>query len=265
VVTRPSVRRAGYVGTCALLGAAAAFGYGRLHPQTYQADVTLEVGDASAPLTDEVILDGTGSAADLAGLLDHQPVLAPVAQQLGVHDWRSLRARVESTTGSEDPRLVVVSASGSSPDQAELLLDAVTARVLALTTDAAAAASDPEFADREIERIPSEITRANQRLTALLAETPGVGAQAAARERAVADLRQTLAGLHAGHQGLLEWRSEGRQTHGVTITDRTAGRPAPQLPEPPVLALAGGAAGACLWLAGWLLFRRDAAEEGRRP
>ena len=265
VVTQPSVRRAAYVGTCALLGAAAAFGYGRLHPQTYQADVTLEVGDASAPLTDEVILDGTGSAADLAGLLDHQPVLAPVARQLGVRDWRSLRGRVESTTGSEDPRLVVVSASGSSPDQAERLLDAVTERVLALTTDAAAAAADPEFAEREIERIPTEIAAADQRLTALLAETPGVGAEEAARERAVVDLRQMLAGLHAGQQGLLEWRSEGRQTHGVTITDRTAGRPAPELPEPPVLALAGGAAGACLWLAGWLLFRRDAAEEGGRP
>ena len=193
-------------------------------------------------------------------------MLAPVARQLGVRDWRSLRARVESTTGSEDPRLVVVSASGSSPDQAELLLDAVTERVLALTTDAAAAASDPEFADRGDRAHPDGDRHGRTSASRPCWPRPRVsGQQEAARERAVADLRRTVAGLHAGHQGLLEWRSEGRQTHGVTITDRTAGRPAPELPEPPVLALAGGAAGACLWLAGWLLFRRDAAEEGRRP
>ena len=160
---------------------------------------------------------------------------------------------------------MVVSASGSSPDQAELLLDAVTERVLALTTDAAAAASIPSSPTGRSSASRRRSPRPEQRLTALLAETPDAGAEEAARERAVTDLRRMVAGLHAGQQGLLEWRSEGRQTHGVTITDRTAARPAPELPEPPVLALAGGAAGACLWLAGWLLFRRDAAEEGRRP
>ena len=49
-VASPTVRKVAYVGTCALLGAGAAFGYGRLRPPAFEADVTLAVADSSEPL-----------------------------------------------------------------------------------------------------------------------------------------------------------------------------------------------------------------------
>ena len=51
-VARSTVRRVAYAGTCALLGAGAAFGYARLHPPSFEADVILSVGDSSELLTD---------------------------------------------------------------------------------------------------------------------------------------------------------------------------------------------------------------------
>ncbi len=82
-----------------------------------------------------------------------------------------------------------------------------------------------------------------------------------ARERREARLRSLLSALHTGEKSILEWRSEAGQIRGLVVTDRTAGRETPPLPEPRVLAVAGAAAGACLWLAGWLLLRRETEGE----
>ncbi len=78
-----------------------------------------------------------------------------------------------------------------------------------------------------------------------------------ARDRQESRLRALLSALHTGEKSILEWRSEAGQIRGLVVADQTAGREAPPLPEPQVLAVAGAAAGACLWLAGWLLLRRE--------
>ena len=258
----PPVRRLGYVTACALVGAGAAFAYGTLHPQMYDADVTLAVGDDSTLLTDDALSDGAGSAADLAGLVDRQPVLEPVARRLGVADWRSLRARVHGQTSTDDPLLFVVSASSTSAQGAVQLAKAVSQRLAGLTARPAAAAFHPGFPEHELDRIPLEIDSTKARLDALLARRPGPGGLDPAHQRAVADLRTSLTDLQTGYQSMLEWRSASSHTQGVTISGRTAGRPAPPLPRPSVLAVAGGAAGACLWLAFVLLLRRDERTPG---
>ena len=250
------VRRVAYAGACGLLGAAATFAYAGFHPPTFQADVTLAVGDGSGAVTDEARTDGRGSAVDLAGLVERQPVLQPVARQLGVADWRSLRAQVRSTTSAEDPLLIVVTTSAGSSRGAERLGAAVADQLMALTASASPT-FDAGFVESELARFPEEIDAARTRLEALSAREPAPMALGGASQRAVADLRAALAELQAGYQSMLAWRSGAGDARGLTVVGRTDGRAGPPLPDPGVLAAAGGVAGACLWVAGWLLLRRD--------
>lgn len=262
-LVRLMCRRAVYVVTCVLLGATAAYGYALFHPSTYDASITLVVGDSSAPRTPENVLDGTGSAADLAGLVESQPVLGPVAQRMGVDDWRTLRARVHSAARKDDPLTVDVWALSPSAHGAEQLVRAVVRQVMTLTESRALPSVDRSFADRELSRIPRETAATEARLEALLAAPPEPAA-ASTHERAVSDLRGALSQLQAGYQAMLEWRASPRGTQGVSISGRTGGKNTRPLPGPSVLALGGGAAGAGLWLAGWLLLRADAASERSR-
>jgi hypothetical protein len=176
---------------------------------------------------------------------------------------------VEASTGSDDPLLILVTASAGSAEGAEQLASAVGRQLLSLTGDATVV-FDPAFAKHELARIPREIAAAEDRLEAVSQpddqpddqadDQPDGGARPdTVVERRVASLRETLSALHAGRQRLLELRSETGHPHGLTIVSRTEGRAAPPLPQPSVLAAAGGAAGACLWLTGWLLFRREAS------
>ena len=257
-VASPTVRKVAYAGTCALLGAGAAFGYARLHPPSFEAGVTLSVGDSSEPLTAEVLADRTGSAADIANLVDRQPVLQPVAERLGVDDWRSLRARVETTTDTENPLLVHVTASAGSAGRAERLVTAVADELVSVTGEGAGAELDQAFAEHELDRIPLEIAAAQEELASLSVSAAAQDAgDLVTRERQEARLRSLLSALQTGEKSILEWRSEAGQIRGLVVADQTPGRETPPLPEPQVLAVAGAAAGACLWLAGWLLLRRE--------
>ena len=141
-------------------------------------------------------------------------MLQPVAERLGVGNWRSLRARVETTTGTEDPLLVLVTASAGSAGQPSGSLTAVADELLALTGEGAVAEFDPAFAEHELARIPSEIAAAqDERLTALSAAAPDAGRRGRS-ERQVADLRALLSALHTGEKSMLEWRSEAGETRG---------------------------------------------------
>ena len=244
-VASPTVRKVAYVGTCALLGAGAAFGYARLHPPSFEAGVTLSVGDSSEPLTAEVVPDRTGSAADIANLVDRQPVLQPVAERLGVDDWRSLRARVETTSDTENPLLVHVTASAGSPAEAERLVAAV-ADELAVTGRSRRRA-DQAFAEHELDRIPLEIAAAQ----AGTRRASGVGGRTGRRaRRAEADLRSMLSALHAGEKGILEWRSEAGQIRGLTSRTRHGRRPAAGSPNRRCWRPAARPAPACGWRVG---------------
>jgi glycosyltransferase involved in cell wall biosynthesis len=258
------LRRVAYAGTCGLLGAAAAFSYGQWHPPTYQAGVTLAAGDISSALSTDDLEDRTGSTADVAGLVDRQPVMGPVARTLGLDDWRSLRARVDAAVAPDDPLSVVVTASGDSRGTATRLATAVADRLVTLTRDPMAQVSDHAFTSAELDRYPQEIDTAQQRLDDLVARGPVAPRRQAAHDRAVADLREELAELQAGYRGLLELRSADDRTRGLTVSDRSPGRAAPPLPSPAVLALAGGAAGTCLWLGLGLLLRREPSVDPRR-
>ena len=263
-VASSTVRRVAYAGTCALLGAGAAFGYARLHPPSFEAGVTLSVGDSSELLTADVLADRTGSAADIANLVDRQPVLQPVAERLGVDNWRSLRARIETITDSEDPLLIHVTASAGSAGRAEQLVTAVADELVSVTGEGAGAELDRAFAEHELARIPVEIAAAQEELASLsLSAAEQDAGDVVARDRRESRLRALLSALHTGEKSILEWRSEAGEIRGLVVTDRTAGREAPPLPEPRVLAVAGAAAGACLWLAGWLLLRRETEGEPR--
>lgn len=255
------LRRVAPAVTCGLVGALAAFAYGELHPPTYEAGVTLAAGDISSALSAEDLEDQTGSTADVAGLVDHQPVLGPVARSLGLDNWRSLRLRVGADTTNDDPLSIEVTATGDSRGAATRLAVAVADRLVTLTRDPLGRVADQAFTSTELDRYPQEIGDAQQRLDDIVGQGPVPIREQAAHDREVADLREGLAELQAGYRSLLELRSADDTTPGLTVSGRSPGRPAPPLPPPAVLAVAGGAAGACLWLGLALLLRRDLTTE----
>ncbi len=250
-------RRFAYAGACGLLGGVSAFAYGHWHPPTYEADVTFAAGDISSALSAEDLEDQSGSTEDIAGLVGRRPVLRPVARVLGLRDWRSLTSRVRASVSADDPLSLVVTATGDSRAAADRLAAAVTDRLVALTRDPLAEVADRGFTSDELQRYPTEIDAAQQRLDALVAQGPVPARRQAARDRAVTDLREALAALQASYRSMLQLRSADDRSRGLTVSAQSPARAAPPLPSPAVLALAGGAAGTCLWLGLVLLLRHD--------
>ncbi len=82
-------------------------------------------------------------------------------------NWRSLRGRVETTTDSEDPLLVHVTASAGSAGRAEQLVTAVADELVSMTGEGAGAELDQAFAEHELARIPLEIAAAQEELASL--------------------------------------------------------------------------------------------------
>ena len=74
---------------------------------------------------DDSVKASQALAASYADLARREPVLAPVAAELGLGDWRLLQTKVHSQPGDKNPLLIQIIATAASSLQAEKLAEAV--------------------------------------------------------------------------------------------------------------------------------------------
>ena len=227
----------------AVLGALAALEYGATHRPGYQAATTLAVGDVSLPPAEHETGPDATDAATVADLVRRQVVLQPVAQALGLGDWRAFQRRVHSAVG-DNPRYVEVTVTATNAQAAERLASAVGDRVVQLTSEDAGPAPDPGFADRELSRLTVDIATTQARIDHVLQRMSSSGPPAAGSlGRRLAILRARLAQLQDSYQRMLAWHGESVRSRGVTVSDVAYAQRSPGPPETPMLAALGAAGG----------------------
>jgi glycosyltransferase involved in cell wall biosynthesis/capsular polysaccharide biosynthesis protein len=245
-----------------LLGACAGFWYAAVQAPEYEAKSSVVVGEVfTGSPTDDSVKASQALAASYSDLARREPVLRPVAKELGLGDWRLLQKQVHSQPGDKNPLLIQIIATDASSAQAEELADAVANQLVALTTNTARSPGR-DFAVREIERLDEEIGRSEGRIDALneRLDTEKDADIAGVLRDDLQDVRANLTVLQDSYQTMLDRYITAGFAGEVQIVEKAYAVPDPVRPDPITLTAAGLVAG--LLLAAGLL---HLAAGGRRP
>jgi glycosyltransferase involved in cell wall biosynthesis len=150
-----------------LLGALAGFGYAQTQAPTYEAKLSLLIGDIVGGPADQEALDASAAlAATYADLVRREPVLEPVAEAGYADDWQALQSQVHAQVGDKNPQLVQVTVDAPRAYEAEDLARAIGEQVVVLSEDAAKDQRS-RFFESQLLRLEGEINEIQDTIDAV--------------------------------------------------------------------------------------------------
>lgn len=227
--------RLGWVILIVLIAIAAGYAVTSQMPKVYAATTSVLVGKTteSANLTREDILASQDVAATYADLARREPVLAPVAKQLGITTgWLELRERVLVNVAPGNSQLIVVTAYADSTREATQIARSVTDQLIALapsrTIDANVA-----FLQTQVQQLQEEIQRRQTELADVITQQAQTSAEQdalALRNRADTLLKQ-ITDLQNNYAALRNLVPSAGGANALTVLEPASAAPAPVRPN----------------------------------
>lgn len=148
-----------------LLAAVLGFVASMAMPRVYQGSASLLVGDfAGDNVTSNTVQASQSLASTYADVARREPILAPVAKQLGLASWRNLAGRVHVRVPRESQQVIEIDVEGSKPAEAEAAAGAVAARLMQYAADRQ---GGPNFVQPQLTRLETSIDAAWKRIDEL--------------------------------------------------------------------------------------------------
>jgi len=227
--------RLGWVIFIVLIAVAAGYAVTSQMPKVYAATASVLVGKSteSASLTREDILASQDVAATYTDLARREPVLGPVAEQLGMTaGWLELRERVLVNVAPGNSQLIVVTANADTAREATQIARIVTDQLIAL---APSRAVDPNvvFLQTQVERLQEEIQRRQTELADVVTRQGQTVVEADARalqNRADTLLRQ-ITDLQGNYTNLRDLVPNGGGANALTVLEPATAAPQPVRPN----------------------------------
>ena len=149
-------------------------------PRVYQGSASVLVGDfAGDSVTINTVQASQSLASTYADVARREPILAPVAKQLGLESWRSFAERVHVRVPRESQQVIEINVKGSKPAEAEAAARAVAARLLQYAADRQ---GGPNFVQPQLTRLEASIDAAWKRIDELQKQQDAATAPLARRE-----------------------------------------------------------------------------------
>jgi capsular exopolysaccharide synthesis family protein len=239
--------------------AAGGFVYSQRQTKVYQGSVTLLVGTLlqRSQVERNDILVSEMLAQTYADLARRQPVLQGAIDTLDLQStWTSLRNRI-TVSLIEETQLLQIKVQASSPDEAQLIADAVAHQLILLSPtvlEDAEQTTDQAFVNERLENLRGKIETGQSRLVELeTRETQEVNTLTPDELRDLRKEIETLEGLIAdwekSYSEFLAYSSGEQAPNSLTIIEPAHASSRPIKPRPMVNTLIAAAVGFGLALA----------------
>jgi len=239
-----------------LIGGASAYLSADRQTPLYSASATIQVNPPQTQGTiDLSTLNGAQSLAETyRQLIRTREVLAPLVDSLGLpYSVSTLQGKVSTATVS-NTRLIRISVSDPSPEQAAFLANAVAERFLEYNSELQTSLSGPY-----VDQINQQITNTQQQIATVQAEIASIEASdnpnSAENSSRRQDLSQQLTQLQTAYSDALSNANQvaldqAAQQTQVTIADRAYEPSAPYAPRTELYTVLGAFVGFCIAIGG---------------